>query len=570
MSWEVPTTMSKTSYFNVAVFKRNLTGFWPLWAVYMIILLLVVPMTLFSRLSIDPRFLTGEDVLSLGASASLFTIFIFSIVSAMAFFSYLYSARSAVMTASLPISRSCMFITNFISGLVWLISAQVIAALVTIIIELSFGISCLTLSAIGQWLLMSVMQSIFFFGFASFCAMLTGNLVVLPILYFIFNFLFIALYYVLSSIFELFLLGYAANVPGIIHWLTPVTKLFQSLQGGHISASGWIATGVYTLAGLIFAVLSLVIYRRHRMESASDVVAVRPLRPVAKVCTAIGLSFTLGLVIYLLIFSTTAVKPVGLAICFIIGGFVGYFAADMLISKSFKVFHRYKGFLVYAVVVAAFVACLEYDVMGYEDHIPPADKVKEAVISLNGEKAKFTSNLSIEQVAEVHEDIINSMRAANTDPYAGFNSVTITYKFSNGSTLNRRYYCTDETIPSELTDMFNSYESRYDRIALDYPPNPQQVVYATVDVYADNNYASLELTGQQFCTLYDYLIQDLYDSSLGSINSFSSDTSEPEIYLFAELESTYEAGDTSYTYECTIPVDALKSTEYINSLLVVN
>ena len=85
-----------------------------------------------------------------------------------------------------------------------------------------------------------------------------------------------------------------------------------------------------------------------------------------RVCTAIGLSFTLGLVIYLLIFSTTAVKPVGLAICFIIGGFVGYFAADMLISKSFKVFHRYKGFLVYAVVVAAFVACLEYDVMGYE------------------------------------------------------------------------------------------------------------------------------------------------------------------------------------------------------------
>src|SRR5699024_11226234 len=57
-------------------------------------------------------------------------------IGAMSFFSYLYSTRSAVMTASLPISRSCMFITNFISGLVWLISAQVIAAIVTLIIEL--------------------------------------------------------------------------------------------------------------------------------------------------------------------------------------------------------------------------------------------------------------------------------------------------------------------------------------------------------------------------------------------------------------------------------------------------
>src|SRR5699024_11437436 len=110
-------------------------------------------------------------------------------IGAMSFFSYLYSTRSAVMTASLPISRSCMFMTNFISGLVWLISAQVIAAIVTLIIELSFGVSCVTLSAIGQWLLRSVMQSIFFFGFASFCAMLAGNLVVLPVLLFLFSLL---------------------------------------------------------------------------------------------------------------------------------------------------------------------------------------------------------------------------------------------------------------------------------------------------------------------------------------------------------------------------------------------
>ena len=105
------------------------------------------------------------------------------------------------------------------------------------------------------------------------------------------------------------------------------------------------------------------------------------------------------------------------------------------------------------------------------------------------------------------------MQSNSTDPYSGYNTVAISYKFSNGTTQDRRYYCTDEMIPSELTDMFNSYESRYDRVALDYPPNPQQIMYAGIDVYLNTEGVSLELTGQQFCTLYGYIIQDLEKSN---------------------------------------------------------
>ena len=31
MSWEVRTMQSRTSFFNITLFRKNLTRFWPLW-----------------------------------------------------------------------------------------------------------------------------------------------------------------------------------------------------------------------------------------------------------------------------------------------------------------------------------------------------------------------------------------------------------------------------------------------------------------------------------------------------------------------------------------------------------
>lgn len=40
---------SKTSFFNKTVFEKNIKLFWPLWALYMIILLLMGPLSMWSR-----------------------------------------------------------------------------------------------------------------------------------------------------------------------------------------------------------------------------------------------------------------------------------------------------------------------------------------------------------------------------------------------------------------------------------------------------------------------------------------------------------------------------------------
>ena len=51
MSWEVPTMQSATSFFNRALFRKNLQRFWPLWLGYVLIWLLLLPLPLLNELA---------------------------------------------------------------------------------------------------------------------------------------------------------------------------------------------------------------------------------------------------------------------------------------------------------------------------------------------------------------------------------------------------------------------------------------------------------------------------------------------------------------------------------------
>ena len=54
----------------------------------------------------------------------------------------------------------------------------------------------------------------------------------------------------------------------------------------------------------------------------------------------------------------------------LIGAFLGYFAAEMLLQKTVKVFKgRWKGFLAVAAALILFVCCAEFDVFGFERRV---------------------------------------------------------------------------------------------------------------------------------------------------------------------------------------------------------
>ena len=111
--------MSKTSFFNKAVFKRNLRGFWPLWAVYLGIMLVLIPVPIHSNLVHGWNGTATSAVKSYCSTSLTVSLIIgafFAIFATMAVFSYMYTSRSANMTASLPVKREALYATNFITS----------------------------------------------------------------------------------------------------------------------------------------------------------------------------------------------------------------------------------------------------------------------------------------------------------------------------------------------------------------------------------------------------------------------------------------------------------------------
>ena len=120
MKWEEQIMKSKSYCFNKTIFKKNLSHFWPLWALYTGYLILVLPVNLWLTMSGYSQWDTYTQVqrqlTALGNTMQLamnpIMTFVFAALTIMAVFSYLYSPKNANMVHALPVNRLELFVTN--------------------------------------------------------------------------------------------------------------------------------------------------------------------------------------------------------------------------------------------------------------------------------------------------------------------------------------------------------------------------------------------------------------------------------------------------------------------------
>lgn len=221
----------KTSYFNWGISRSYLKRCWPLWAVYFAVLLLCLPAAIPDYLSRNYSFDYNTLVASINgmilnvARTSFAISFFTAILAAMVVYSYLYNTRACGMMNALPIRRETAFITAYLTGLVPLILADILTALITYAVYAHYGV--IHLKYLMLFVAYAVMGNVAFFGFASFCAVLTGNIAVLPVVYVLLN----VLAYITNGAFNalrgFLTYGFIAGV-GNIRRLSPVIALFDS------------------------------------------------------------------------------------------------------------------------------------------------------------------------------------------------------------------------------------------------------------------------------------------------------------------------------------------------------
>lgn len=91
-----------------------------------------------------------------------------------------------------------------------------------------------------------------------------------------------------------------------------------------------------------------MIYRRRQVESAGDVVSVSWVRPIFKYGVALCSGLVIGLGTYLIVGFYGALA---LWASMLLWTVIGYFVAEMLLKKTFRVLHAWKGAVAAALVV---------------------------------------------------------------------------------------------------------------------------------------------------------------------------------------------------------------------------
>ena len=469
---------SKTSFFNRTLFRKNLSRYWPLWGFASFVGFLA-PAALLVRViqsgetSVAPL-RVREIYYYLVADAVPIVSIAYAILCAMAVWSYLYNARSVGMMHSLPIRREGLFLTNLLSGLAMMAIPYLVAGgLGTLLFACCGGFDAWgTLATV----LAVIAQSVTFFGLATFCAFLTGNIFALPVLYFLLNFLAPLGDWLCNLFARGFLFGFTADYSGTVDFLCPMVYLTQRLyvnseyetvrdsaleyQNRLTSVTlenAWLIAA-YAAAGLVFLALAYLLYRRRESERAGDVVAVRVFRPVFRFGVAALSALLGGRLLYALLWESfqagDTFTPVPLAICLIVAGLIGYYAASMLLAKSLRVFRGSAvGALCLVAACAAFCAGMRYDLFGIERRIPDQNEITQLEIYL----ARNTYYLTPEDQPELlsgaqdlqrtliaQKDLIRSNYetyrhgGSSSDPDASTN-IRYVYTLKNGATVERFY-----------------------------------------------------------------------------------------------------------------------------------
>lgn len=133
---------SKTFCFNKTIFKKNMTHFWPLWALYSCYLIVSLPVGLW----FDMQYYLLDDSYSqiqrqscaingaMRVAMNPVITFAFAAVMIMAVFSYLYSAKNTNMIHSLPVDRRELFVTNIISAFAFMVVPQILTFIITVFV----------------------------------------------------------------------------------------------------------------------------------------------------------------------------------------------------------------------------------------------------------------------------------------------------------------------------------------------------------------------------------------------------------------------------------------------------
>lgn len=558
-------------------------------------------------LNLSYSHIDGFEVTELYYNALVYVIpvvsLVYAILCAVATWEYLFFPKNVGMMHTLPIKREGIFVTNFLSGMTMMLIPYVVTGAMCVIVSVMLG--CFALVPLLETIAGVLGLCLFYYCSATFVAFLTGNIFMLPALYFLLHFLAPLLDFLCSTYAGQFIYGLNSDYSGAVDFLSPTVYIMKTMRVetlwqdvpnpdfpgemmsevmGYDLHGLWVI-GVYALVGLVLLALAWVLYSRRRSECAGEVMAVRHLKPVFRFGIAALAAMTGGLLLYMLLWSSvhskTLMAPLPLAIFMIIAGAIGYYAASMMLAKSLRVFRgSWKGMALVAAFSVVLCFSLSADVFGVGQRVPDEDDIRELTFRAADNTYTFYGDDEdeedlLEQVLDLHEsiaedtdyivagldgDLARSVQARADETYVyeelfRTHSVLFTYRLKDGTTLSRRYslpitrerLTQPETYDAKLDTLINSMDMRCKRLFMDQPEYQIYDGHVWMDFGDDNNF---DLNDREAATLMEAVRKDAVAGNWGEYKWF--DDSYADRYAMSidlNLRAETPESDRGYYHE---------------------
>lgn len=463
---------SKTSLFNKGIYKSTVRRFTWGSVLYFILLFMSTSFVLLMQhRNYDMARITTTPKCPMILQQSYFIIPLLlaaavPTVVALLIFRFVHSKRQAVFIHSIPVSRTANYISSILAGFTLMAVPVVLNGIILMIISVTEYSKLFSVVSCFEWIGINLLVLFIMFAYAAFSAVITGNTVAAVVLNGLLHSFLLIITAGFGALASAFLYGYAEqNV--IMNFLTgnlPLPWIFSSFaRDQHIFSA--VKALAQIGAAAVFYALAYVLYRLRRLETAEDIAGFACLNPVFKyLVTSLAALAAFG------VFSMSLSETrIAVLIVVIVATIVAYFACEMLLKKTLRVWRAYRGYLGFAAAAAiVFYVFAFTGFFGYESFVPDISDIESiTAYEYYNEEEPWVKDAAVKRLmTERHQMLTEQAHTLNcwmdieSDTHFDRSYVTIGYKMNNGDVIKRRYPIAYDDKRAMMREAYTSEEYR--------------------------------------------------------------------------------------------------------------
>lgn len=555
----------RTSCFNGAVFRKNMTRFAPVGVMYTLCLIAGLVIIIGD----EPFPYWIADGMNRSVQYMSAVNLVYAPLLALLFFGDLYNSRMCNGLHAMPLRRQELFGANALSALVYSLVPTAVMALISLpmlsrtIVESGWQISV-------YWWIAVNLQFVCCFGIAVLCLFCAGNWYAMLALYAGCHSGAYLVFALVESFYTPMLTGvqtseYLATLLTPMNWLIKqpldlddwflLRYRFRGNEDAIVatfSLNGpvWKGYVIWAAVGLACLVVGWLLYRRRDLEAAGDPIAVKPLVPVVQVAATSAAAIIAAVVFREIL----GVNQQYLAyVMLFVATIVAWAAVKMVLSRTSRVFRvkNFLGLIPVLGVLAVTMLATRMDVLHIADWVPETDDVRSASVYVGNNTLVLTEKEDIETLRRLHKlameegipynggydrdlldtglslqevyDITGTSNYTDEQLYVTRQlrravSLYINYDLGNGRYASRYYAIWQDGTTGELVrslcDDWDTYweQCAYGAYWQEIPLEPEELTSISVDGY--NHSRSMDISQEEVASLVEALKADCAQGSM--------------------------------------------------------